>query len=225
MAHEASGHLTRPACARCSSPSASANAFAVQGLWRGPIAVRRPLSRLIPPSGHGTCLLEHLRQLVALLLGGTLTGDAVLVRPLVRICVPRREHLVVVAGDLGHRNRRCPAHAPATLADLIWSFHLTTRFPAWVGRRSMCRDPCLAQPYESLAFRGNEIVEARLPQRGRSLRSDGRGSLPPIQAIPLLGSNTRIISATKSVWIKRRRPSRGPRVRPETDRRRSARQS
>jgi transposase InsO family protein len=40
--------------------------------------------------------------------------------------VPRHEHLVVVAGDLGHRNRRCPAHAPATVADLLWSFHLTT---------------------------------------------------------------------------------------------------
>jgi hypothetical protein len=49
-----------------------------------------------------------------------------LVRPLIRICVPRREHLVVVAGDLGHRNRRSPAHAPATLANLIWSFHLNT---------------------------------------------------------------------------------------------------
>jgi Domain of unknown function (DUF1993) len=91
-----------------------------------PRAVRGVLLRLIPSSGHGACLIEHLRQLLALLLGGPLTCDAMLIRPLIRICVPRREHLVVMAGDLGHRNRRCPAHAPATLANLIWSFHLTT---------------------------------------------------------------------------------------------------
>lgn len=40
--------------------------------------------------------------------------------------MPYREHLVVVAGDLGHGNRRSPTHAPATLANLIWSFHLNT---------------------------------------------------------------------------------------------------
>ena len=96
------------------------------------IALRSPAARyvfswLIPSSGRGVCLVEHLRQLLALLLGGSLTGDAMLVCPVIRICVPRREHLVVMAGDLGHRNRRCPAHAPATLADLIWSFHLTTQ--------------------------------------------------------------------------------------------------
>jgi len=49
-----------------------------------------------------------------------------LVCPLIRICMPYREHLVVVAGDLGHRNRRSPTHAPATFANLIWSFHLNT---------------------------------------------------------------------------------------------------
>ena len=91
-----------------------------------PRAVRGVWLRLIPSSGHGACLIEHLRQLLALLLRGPLTCDAMLIRPLIRICVPRREHLVVMAGDLGHRNRRCPAHAPATLANLIWSFHLTT---------------------------------------------------------------------------------------------------
>lgn len=50
----------------------------------------RMLSRLIPSSGRGAGLVEHLRQLLALLLGGPLTGDAVLVRPLIQICVPRR---------------------------------------------------------------------------------------------------------------------------------------
>jgi hypothetical protein len=104
------------------------------------------LSWLIPSSSRGAGLVEHLRQLLALLLGGALTGDAVLVCPLIRICVPRREHLVVVACDLGDRNRRRPAHAPATLADLIWSFQLITRLPAFVGQRSMCRYPCHAQP-------------------------------------------------------------------------------
>lgn len=83
-------------------------------------------SSLIPTSGRGACLVEHLRQLLALLLGGPFTCNAMLVRPLVRFCVPGREHLVVVAGDLGYRDRRCPAHAPATLANLIWSLHLNT---------------------------------------------------------------------------------------------------
>lgn len=82
--------------------------------------------RLIPPPGRGACLVEHLRQLLALLLGGPLTCDTMLVHPLIRIGVPHREHLVVMAGDLGHRDRRCPAHTPATLANLIWSLHLTT---------------------------------------------------------------------------------------------------
>jgi len=106
--------------------SAPSTAGPLPGLWRDATAVGCELSRLIPSSGRGACLVEHLRQLLALLLGRPLAGDAVLVCPLIRICVPRREHLVVVAGDLGHRDRRCPAHAPATLADLIWSFHLTT---------------------------------------------------------------------------------------------------
>jgi hypothetical protein len=109
-----------------------------------PVA-RNLLSRLIPSSGRGACLVEHLCQLLALLRGGPLAGDAVLVCPVIRICVPRREHLVVVAGDLGHRNRRCPAHAPATLADLIWSFHLIARPLACVDRYSMCRHPCRTQ--------------------------------------------------------------------------------
>ena len=140
-----------------------------------PPAARYPLSPLVPSSGGRACLVEHLRQLLALLLGGPLTSDAMLVRPVIRICVPCREHLVVVAGDLGHRNRRCPADAPATLADLIWSFQLTTRFPACVGQHSLCRDPCPAQPDEWIAFRGSEIVRAKRPQTGRSLRFDGRG--------------------------------------------------
>jgi hypothetical protein len=100
----------------------------------GPASVVRGVSlRFIPSSGRGACLVEHLRQLLALLLGGPLTCDAMLVRPLIRIGVPRREHLVVMAGDLGQRNRRCPAHAPATLADLIWSFHLIALCLAFVG--------------------------------------------------------------------------------------------
>ena len=97
-----------------------------QSTCHPPQAVRGVSLGLIPSSGRGACLVEHLRQLLALLLGGPLTCDAMLVRPLIRIGVPRGEHLVVMAGDLGHRNRRCPAHAPATLANLIWSFHLTT---------------------------------------------------------------------------------------------------
>ena len=43
---------------------------------------------LFPPSRRGACLVEHLRQLLALLLGGPLTCDAMLVRPLIRIGVP-----------------------------------------------------------------------------------------------------------------------------------------
>jgi hypothetical protein len=39
------------------------------------------LLRLIPPSDRGACLVEHLRQLLALLLGGPLACDAMLVRP------------------------------------------------------------------------------------------------------------------------------------------------
>jgi len=96
-------------------------------MWRGRTAVPCALSRVIPSSGRGACLVEHLRQLFALLLGRPLTGDTVLVCPLICIRVPRREHLVVVAGDLGHWGRHCSAHAPATLTDLIWSFHLTTQ--------------------------------------------------------------------------------------------------
>lgn len=92
---------------------------------------------LFPRSRRGACLVEHLRQLLALFLGGPLTCDAMLVRPLIRLGVPRREHLVVMAGDLGHRNRRCPAHAPATLANLIWSFHLTAF--CLVGRKIVAR--------------------------------------------------------------------------------------
>jgi len=130
----------------------------------------RSQSRLIPSSGRGACLVKQLRQLLALLLGRPLTCDAVLVCPLIRICMPRCEHLVVVAGDLGHQNRRCPAHAPATLADLIWSFHLNTRFLACVGQRSMCRLPCPAQPGGWPALR-----KIRRPERGRSLRFDGNG--------------------------------------------------
>ena len=74
-----------------------------------PPAVRYPLSRLIPSSDNCTCLLEHLRQLLAQLLGRTLTCDAVLVCPIVRVRAPRCEHLIVVTGDFGHRDRRCPA--------------------------------------------------------------------------------------------------------------------
>jgi hypothetical protein len=60
---------------------------------------------LILPSSRGARLLEHLRQLLTLLLGGLLACDAMLVCPLVRFCVPRREHLVVVTRDLGYRDR------------------------------------------------------------------------------------------------------------------------
>lgn len=121
------------------------------------------LSRLIPSSGRGACLVEHLRQLLALLLGGSLTGDAMLVCPVIRIRMPRREHLVVMTGNLGHRNRRCPAHAPATLADLIWSFHLTTHFLACVGLRSMCRYPYYAQPGGWLEMAKARRLQVRPP--------------------------------------------------------------
>ncbi len=141
--------------ARCRR-TASGDGVKIPGRWPFDCAVSpatdfpsvsaSSLSRFISSSGHGTCLLEQLRQLLALLLGGTLTGDAVLVCPLVRICVPRGEYLVMVAGDFGHRDRRSPAHAPTTLADLIWSFHLIARFVASPGQRSLCLHPCLAQP-------------------------------------------------------------------------------
>jgi hypothetical protein len=106
--------------------------------------VRYVLSRLIPPSGRATRLFKHLRQLLALLLGRPLSGDTMLVCPVIRICVPRREHLVVVAGNLGHWDRRCPAHAPATLADLIWSFHLTTRLMTCVGQQPLYNENPIA---------------------------------------------------------------------------------
>jgi len=122
-----------------------------------PPAARYVSSRLIPASGRGVCPVEHLRQLLALLRGRPLTCDTVLVCPLICICVPRREHLVVVARDLGYRDRRCPAHAPATLADLIWSFHLPTRSLTCGNQRSMCRHPCPAQPDGRLVF--SEVIK------------------------------------------------------------------